>query len=154
MTWDEVRSLTRRGFAVGAHGLTHAILTHQPREEALAEIEESMAKVTSETGVPCTTFAWPNGNYDAELLQYALRCGASTLMTTEPMWVRRKTSLWCLPRIQLFNGSSRARIESKVALAAFRGVLTNPNGTGRAYCFDARRRYAPSAEVTPCGLGY
>ena len=93
-------------------------------------------------------------NYDSELLQYALRCGASTLMTTEPMWVGRKTSLLRLPRIQLFGSSSRARIESKVALAAFKGALPNPDGTGRAYCFTPDGGRAPSAQVRLSGLGY
>ena len=27
MSWEEARILSRRGFGIGAHGLTHAILT-------------------------------------------------------------------------------------------------------------------------------
>jgi peptidoglycan/xylan/chitin deacetylase (PgdA/CDA1 family) len=154
MTWDEARSLNQRGFTLGAHGLTHAILTREPREQAYAEIEESIARVSAETGAPCTTFAWPNGNYDAELAQHALRCGATTLMTTEPMWVNPRASLHRLPRIQLFSTSSRARIESKVALAAFKGLLPNPDGTGRAYCFVPGERHSPCPQVTFSGLGY
>jgi peptidoglycan/xylan/chitin deacetylase (PgdA/CDA1 family) len=140
MSWDDARSLCQRGFTLGAHGLTHAILTHEAKERAFAEIEGSLAKVTLETGSPCTTFAFPNGNYNTELIQHAMRCGASTAMTTEPMWADNSTSLWRLPRIQLFGGSSRAHIETKIALAAFKGILANPNGSGRQYR-DARREY-------------
>ena len=138
MSWDEVASLARRGFTIGAHGLSHAILTREPREQAFAEIEQSVAAVTSRIGAPCATFAWPNGNYNDELLEHALRCGVSTVMTTEPAWVDGGASLHRLPRIQLFGSSSRAHIESKIALAAFRGVLPNPNGSGRAYSFPPR----------------
>ncbi len=131
MSWDEARSLKQRGFTIGAHGVTHAILTHEPRKRALAEIEESLARVTAELGVPCTTFAFPNGNYDAVLTLHALMRGATTIMTTDPAWVDGSACLWRLPRVQLFENFSRARIESKIALAAFKGALANPNGSRR-----------------------
>ncbi|MDE3066477.1 MAG: polysaccharide deacetylase family protein [Verrucomicrobiota bacterium] len=133
MSWDEVRDLGRRGFTIGAHGLTHAILTNETRETAFAEIEGSLAKVGSELGKPCATFAFPNGNYTSELAQHALRCGATTVMTTEPTWVDERYPSRRLPRIQLFGEFERARIELKLCLAALRGVLANPDGSGRQY---------------------
>jgi peptidoglycan/xylan/chitin deacetylase (PgdA/CDA1 family) len=133
MSWEDARSLNRRGFSIGAHGLTHAILTRETRETACAEIELSLAKVSSELGAPCDTFAFPNGNHTGELAQHALQCGARTVMTTEPMWTNRRSALWRLPRIQLFGEFDRTRIELKIALAALRGLLPNPDGTGRAY---------------------
>jgi hypothetical protein len=81
--------------------------------------------------VPCTTFAFPNGEYNTELSQYALLCGARTAMTTDPMWVNSRSALWQLPRVQLFGNASRARIEAKIALAAFKGALANPSSSGR-----------------------
>ncbi|MDB6063916.1 MAG: polysaccharide deacetylase [Pedosphaera sp.] len=133
MSWDEARDLARRGFTIGAHGLTHAILTRETNERASAEIEGSLAKVSSELGAPCTTFAFPNGNYTPELAQHALRSGATTAMTTEPMWVNGRSPFWRLPRIQLFGEFTGVRMELKIALAALRGVLANPDGSGRAY---------------------
>jgi peptidoglycan/xylan/chitin deacetylase (PgdA/CDA1 family) len=154
MSWDEARSLNRRGFTLGAHGLTHAILTCETRERAFAEIDQSLARVTDELGAPCTTFAFPNGNYDTELLQHARRCGASTVMTTEPTWADTTSALGHLPRIQLFGGASRARIESKIAMAAFRGILANPNGSGRGYRHIPREGGAPSSGATVPEWGY
>ena len=154
MSWEEARSLHRRGFTIGAHGSSHAILTREKRERAYAEIEESLAKVSQEIGAPCTTFAFPDGSYSMELTQHALRCGATTIMTTEPMWADQNASLRRLPRIQLFGGSSRSRIELKIALAAFKGILTNPDGTGRRYCFGGREeaRLSPGMGVSQIGL--
>jgi peptidoglycan/xylan/chitin deacetylase (PgdA/CDA1 family)/SAM-dependent methyltransferase len=140
MSWDEARNLARRGFTIGAHGLTHAILTRETKKRAFAEIEGSLAMVRAQLGAPCTTFAFPNGNYSAELAQHALRNGATTIMTTEPTWVEKQSPLWRLPRIQLFGESTPARIELKVALAALRGVLANPDGSGRAYRYVSRHR--------------
>ncbi|MBU6398936.1 MAG: polysaccharide deacetylase family protein, partial [Verrucomicrobia bacterium] len=139
MSWEQARDLARRGFTIGAHGLTHAILTRVPPDRARVEIEGSLAKVSAELGAPCGTFAFPNGNHTAELARHACRCGAATVMTTEPMWVGRHSPLWRLPRIQLFGEFNRARIELKLALAAVEGLLTNPDGSGRAYRSAGRR---------------
>ncbi len=133
MSWEEVRSLHRRGFAIGAHGVTHAILTRETRQRARMEIEDSLAKVSVELGALCETFAFPNGNLDPDLARLAGRCGASSIMTTEPIWADEHSTLARLPRVQLFGGSSYARIETKLALAGIKGILANPDGTGRAY---------------------
>lgn len=133
MSWEDARRMSRRGFDIGAHGVTHAILTRETKERAFAEIEKSLVQVSSELGRPCKTFAFPNGNYRPELAQHVLSCGAATAMTTEPMWVDDASPFWKLPRIQLFGEFSRARIELKIALSAWRGVLANPDGSGRAY---------------------
>jgi peptidoglycan/xylan/chitin deacetylase (PgdA/CDA1 family) len=139
MSWDEARDLARRGFTIGAHGVTHAILTCESRERAVAEIEDSMAKVSAELGSPCTTFAFPNGNDAPELADHAFRCGATSVMTTEPGWVSARSLFWRLPRVQLFGSFSRSRIELKLALAAWRGLLPNPNGSGRDYRISRHR---------------
>jgi hypothetical protein len=140
MSWEEARSLARHGFTIGAHSRNHAILTNESKDCAFKDIEASLAAVSSELGAPCKTFAFPNGNFTDELAQHATRCGATTVMTTEPMWVDRKTSFCRLPRIQLFGMFSQERIELKIALAAQAGLLANPDGTGRAYWSKARRR--------------
>jgi peptidoglycan/xylan/chitin deacetylase (PgdA/CDA1 family) len=133
MSWQEARSLHQRGFAIGAHGMTHAALTRESRRRAFTEIEASMAKVTQELGACCDTFAFPNGNYTTELARHASRCGATTVMTTDPWWADEHARLWRLPRVQLFEGFTRARIEIKIALAACKGALAKPDGSGRRY---------------------
>jgi peptidoglycan/xylan/chitin deacetylase (PgdA/CDA1 family) len=147
MSWKDARSLARRGFVIGAHGCTHAILTRETPDVARAEIKQSLDVVSSELGTPCRTFAFPNGNYTTELAQHALRCGASTVMTTAPAWTNRHSFLWRLPRIQVFGEFTRARIELKIALAGVRGVLRNPDGTGRAY-----RRVDRGLQTTPSAI--
>jgi len=124
--------LAQDGFTIGAHGLRHAILTNESTEAAQDEIRLSIAKVREAIGT-CDTFAFPNGNYTRDLAQYALECGAHSVMTTDPTWVSPSCPVWRLPRIQLFPGFSPARIQLKLALAAFPGVLASPDGTGRRY---------------------
>jgi len=132
MTWDEARSLCRRGFAIGAHGVEHAILTLEPEDAARWSIRQSLTRVAAETG-RCETFAFPNGNYTPELARYAQACGASTVMTVEPTWVDEQRPFWRLPRIQIYGPDRPGRIEWKVAMAATGRVLPSPDGTGRMY---------------------
>ena len=139
MTWDEARGLHRRGFRIGAHGFTHAIMTRESRADAMENIAKGIARVGAEIGTPCTSFAFPNGNYTAELARHAVRCGATTVMTTEPTWADRRVPLWRLPRVQLCGSDSREKIELKIALAATGRILANPDGTGRVYARINRR---------------
>lgn len=133
MSWDQVRQLHRRGFSIGAHGHTHTILTRENKAAAFESIERSIAKVSEGIGEPCRTFAFPNGNYTAELAQHAIRCGAKTVMTTEPTWVDQRFPLWRLPRLQVFGDDSPGKIRLKVAVAAAGLLLKNPDGTGHVY---------------------
>lgn len=151
MSWKEARALSERGFTIGAHGVTHAILPCEAPARAFAEIEESFARIRTELGQACRTFAFPNGNYNQPLVRHALQCGADTLMTTDPTWVGRRTPLWRLPRVQLFGHFSQARIELKLALAVLPGALANPDGSSRLTGFRNRsvRRLVPSPALYP-----
>src|ERR1700730_3015766 len=133
MTWEQVRSLHQRGFSIGAHGHTHAILTRETKLAALENIEKSIAKVREEIGAPCPSFAFPNGNYTADLAQHAIRCGVKMVMTTEPTWADESFAIWRLPRLQFFGTDSPGKIKLKTAVAASSLILKNPDGTGKAY---------------------
>lgn len=133
MSWDDARRLARHGFTIGSHGVTHAIVTREHDGEAMASIAQSLAEVSAKLGSPCATYAFPNGNYTARLARHALRSGARTVMTTDPLWVDGDSSPWCMPRVQLFGEQTRGLIELKLAVAATGRILTNPDGTGRQY---------------------
>jgi hypothetical protein len=124
--------------------VTHAILTREHKGRAFEEIEESIETVSHELGVKCDSFAFPNGNYTTELAMHAVNSGATTVMTTDPLWAGKTTPLWRIPRIQLFGSFSQMQIELKVAVAAIRGGLANPNGTGR--CFRLNKTESQSEE--------
>jgi peptidoglycan/xylan/chitin deacetylase (PgdA/CDA1 family) len=109
MTWDQARHLQRLGFSIGAHGATHSIMTREKKVDALENIAKSISAVELHIGEPCTSFAFPNGNYTAELAKHAVHCGARFVMTTEPTWADTTFPLWRLPRLQLFGSQSRGR---------------------------------------------
>jgi peptidoglycan/xylan/chitin deacetylase (PgdA/CDA1 family) len=147
MTWDHVRGLGARGFGVGAHGATHAILTRETKEDAFANIARSMARVSAEIGEPCSSFAFPNGNYTVDLARHAALCGARLVMTTEPVWADGRHPLWRLPRVQLFGCQDGGTILLKIAVSAAGCILKNGDGTGRIYRKINGRRIAEEAEI-------
>jgi peptidoglycan/xylan/chitin deacetylase (PgdA/CDA1 family) len=153
MTWDQARNLRKLGFSIGGHGATHAIMTRERKADAFENIAKSLSAVGSQIGEPCTSFAFPNGNYTAELAKHVLHCGARFAMTTEPTWADATFPLWRLPRLQLFGSQNRGRIELKIAVSATGRILLNPDGTGRAYAALnnlAKAAQGKQRELEPC----
>jgi peptidoglycan/xylan/chitin deacetylase (PgdA/CDA1 family) len=64
MTWDDVRSLHGRGFAVGSHTRTHANLGRISGPEAEDEIRGSRIELQNRIGAPVDLFAYPYGGRD------------------------------------------------------------------------------------------
>lgn len=133
MSWDEARTLHKKGFTIGAHTRNHPILINESLEVAKGEIRGSIASVTREMGQDCVTFAFPNGSYTDNLALFAASCGVKTVMTTDPIWVGASAEMWRLPRIDIYNHYDPQKILIKVAAALPGCLLKNPNGTGRAY---------------------
>jgi peptidoglycan/xylan/chitin deacetylase (PgdA/CDA1 family) len=61
MSWDEVRTLQRKGFDIGAHTRTHADLGAISGSEAAEEILGARRDLEKELGVPPDLFAYPYG---------------------------------------------------------------------------------------------
>ncbi len=60
--WDELRELTRRGFAVESHSLNHYYLSAQTQELQARELGESRARLEAELGRPVELLAYPFGD--------------------------------------------------------------------------------------------
>ena len=88
MTRDQVRELHRAGIEIGAHTITHPILTALGAEEARREISASKSELEAIIGAPVTTFAYPNGKPGAD---YA---GAHVSMVSEAGFEAAFSTAW------------------------------------------------------------
>jgi peptidoglycan/xylan/chitin deacetylase (PgdA/CDA1 family) len=61
LSWDEARSLEKRGVTFGAHTVTHPILSTTSAEQSNREILESLKRVQEELARPSPVFCYPNG---------------------------------------------------------------------------------------------
>lgn len=83
---SQVRSLRAMGMDVGAHTVTHPILTRLDAPSAREELSQSKRVLEQILGERVNLFAYPNGvpvqDYGAEHAEMARECGFSAAVTT------------------------------------------------------------------------
>jgi peptidoglycan/xylan/chitin deacetylase (PgdA/CDA1 family) len=102
LTWDEAQALLGLGFSIGAHTVTHPILSRLDPEAMWAEIDGSRAAIERNLGIRVRAFAYPNGgadDYDARALAAVERAGFTCAVTT-----RRGLNTPRTPRFELRRG--------------------------------------------------
>jgi peptidoglycan/xylan/chitin deacetylase (PgdA/CDA1 family) len=87
LTWEDARAALAAGIDLGAHTVTHSILTRIPPERARAEILDSRRMIEAQTGRPVHTFAYPNGepgDFDASHQALLAELGFAAAFTLLP----------------------------------------------------------------------
>ncbi len=84
MNWAELRSLQDSGNPVGAHGWTHALLTHCGDRELQTELNKSRLTLEDKLGTSITTMSLPGGRYNSRVLAACLKAGYSQVYTSVP----------------------------------------------------------------------
>lgn len=83
---DQVVKLHRNGIEIGAHTVTHPILTRVNSANARDEIVESKRRLEHLVGAPVTSFAFPNGDpsqdYSIEHVNMVREAGFHVALTT------------------------------------------------------------------------
>jgi len=132
MSWEQAERMERDGFELGAHTVNHAILTTETPEEAKRQLGDSVRHMR-ERGLRCRSFAFPNGNTNQELVQFAIGLGLESTVSTVPLWLSRNQPLDCLPRLYMKDTAGEFYVQTKTFLARSGFLLKNPNGEGRRY---------------------
>ena len=118
MNPEQVRQLVRRGMDVGAHTVSHPILTRLDSSAAKNEICDSKGQLEDLLGRPVTLFAFPNGvpgqDYSAEHVRMVRECGFTAAVSTAWGTATRRSDRFQLPR---FTPWDRSRIRFGVRLA-------------------------------------
>lgn len=108
MTWDEVSKLAACGLVtIGAHTVTHPILSNLSLEDARFEIVESKRIIHSRTGLPVDFFAYPNGrmiDFNEQTVSLVQNAGFKAACTTVPGVNRIGSDPFRLKRIDVTYG--------------------------------------------------
>lgn len=84
MGWPQVRSLNDAGHFVGAHGWSHALLTHCSARELDRELNASRGLLEDKLGISVTTMSLPGGRYNRRVLAACQEAGYTRVYTSEP----------------------------------------------------------------------
>ncbi len=117
MTRDQIRKLVNTGVVIGSHGLTHAILSREPIENARDEIFQSKSLLQELTGKNITLFAYPNGrreDFTEEHKQALKEAGYVAAFTTIHGLYLPGTDPFEIKRISWDNRWSYEEFESHV----------------------------------------
>jgi peptidoglycan/xylan/chitin deacetylase (PgdA/CDA1 family) len=75
MTWAMLARMQRAGVIIGSHTKTHAWLTLEDRAHALEELYGSRLALESRLGVPVRHFAYPDGQFNREMVELVAVAG-------------------------------------------------------------------------------
>jgi len=102
LTREMVLNLDRNGIEIGAHTVSHPILTSLDDAAARAEIADGKAELEAILGKPVPMFAYPNGkvgkDFDARHVAMVREAGYDAAFTTEVGAITRNHDRYQLPR--------------------------------------------------------
>ncbi|MDZ7759334.1 MAG: polysaccharide deacetylase family protein [Desulfovermiculus sp.] len=108
LDWDEVREMQDSGLvSFGAHTADHVILDQVSLEQAEEEIVQSKLDMQEHLGGRPEVFAYPNGNYNADIQGLLEKHGFLAAVTTKKGWVGPGTNMLEIPRIGMHEHVSR-----------------------------------------------
>jgi peptidoglycan/xylan/chitin deacetylase (PgdA/CDA1 family) len=106
MDWDEVAAMRQAGVELGCHGVNHLLLTDDGTDAAF-EAEESRRVLQEKTGAPPSSFCYPNGDYDRNVIEAVRRAGFSVAFSTDRVYVSRADDPYLLKRNNICEDATR-----------------------------------------------
>jgi peptidoglycan/xylan/chitin deacetylase (PgdA/CDA1 family) len=120
MTWAMVRELMGAGMSIGAHTMTHPVLTSLGEDGQDEEIGRSLERVRREMGRSTALFAYPVGlpfTYDRVTRRVLARHGVDYAFAFSGGYVRHPAfDRFAVPRTSVSAGMSLGRFRSLVGL--------------------------------------
>jgi peptidoglycan/xylan/chitin deacetylase (PgdA/CDA1 family) len=84
MDWKELRALDADGQRIGAHGMTHKLLTHCSSKELDQELRQARLRLEDGVGRSVTTMSLPGGRSNAAVLNSCWESGYEEVFTSAP----------------------------------------------------------------------
>ncbi|MDI6645197.1 MAG: polysaccharide deacetylase family protein [Methanobacteriaceae archaeon] len=103
LSWNEIKKMNRNGIDFGAHTVNHPILTNIPLDEAKMEIMNSKNRIEEILNTEVKSFAYPNGDFNEEILSLVRDSGFNSSVTTISGLVNAVNDLYQLNRIDGFK---------------------------------------------------
>lgn len=109
MTVEELKAITNSPYVhIGAHTLTHPILTNCSIEQADLEISQSKSILDAIVPTPVYSFSFPNGDFTNREVDLLKKHGYQLAFTTKPAFIIPSLGLdlFRLPRFEVLDNAS------------------------------------------------
>jgi peptidoglycan/xylan/chitin deacetylase (PgdA/CDA1 family) len=125
LTTAQVLALHRAGMEIGAHTVSHPILTNMPEREARADMADGKYELERIIGAPVHLFAYPNGkpgqDFDQRHVEIARQLGFEAAVSTQWGAADHASDLFQLPRFTPWD-RDRLRFLLRMGQNMFRRV--------------------------------
>ncbi|MCS6860981.1 MAG: polysaccharide deacetylase family protein [Abditibacteriales bacterium] len=118
MTWQQVQELSANGVDIGGHTVTHPLLTKIPWDEARREVAGAKRQIEEHTGREVTGFAYPLGDFNADVQRIVAECGYRHACSTVQGTNALGADVYALKRFGITDWARDARGEFSMDLFA------------------------------------
>ncbi|HLV85630.1 MAG TPA: polysaccharide deacetylase family protein [Candidatus Sulfotelmatobacter sp.] len=154
MTRAELRQLADSGMTIGAHTLTHSILSQMPPELAWTEMVESRTRLEAVTGQRVWAFAYPFGDaysVSPTIVSMAKQAGFEAAFLNLGGGLGTELPLHAIPRVHVNSGMKLAEFEAHVSgfyEALQRRTHRTPVSNLQATDISSSSAFRPSEQMT------
>jgi peptidoglycan/xylan/chitin deacetylase (PgdA/CDA1 family) len=113
MSWEQIGGLADAGWEIGSHTCSHPHLTELGAAALEREMAESKAECERRLGRPCSTIAYPYGDYDGRVAAAAGRAGYAAACTLPARFHAARPLEW--PRVGVYHDDDDRRFRMKVS---------------------------------------
>ena len=105
LRWEQLIAMSNDGVQIGAHTVTHPLLTFEDDTVIERELRGSKEALEARLGKAVYAFAYPNGDWNERVRQWVVRTGYRCAFTTQRGWHRIGGDLFTVRRILLHEGN-------------------------------------------------
>ena len=105
MTWEQAREMSRAGVEMGAHTVSHPLLSYEEPATVECELRLSKQMVEEKLGKPVRAFAYPNGDWNDRVSKQVEQTGYRCAFTTHPDWHDSRENQFTISRVLLHEGN-------------------------------------------------
>ncbi len=105
LSWDEIAEMKLAGIEFGSHGMSHGILPLLGSEDIKWELAESKRIMEDKLGITIDAFAYPNGDYNPEIIDITREAGYKCAFGTEIGAKDAYKNRFTLPRMGIHTGT-------------------------------------------------
>ena len=105
LTWNQVIEMSRNGVEIGAHTVSHPLLSYESDTTVERELCISKQTLEEKLGKKVRAFAYPNGDWDERVRRWVEQIGYESAFTTRPGWHHLGQDRYTIRRILLHEGN-------------------------------------------------